>query len=92
MYSPIKDDELAAKLFKRVIDNMKEGAILLEVRCVYIREVRKITGLNFPNLKSWIAVKKKDGKFFYKNVIDNSYNYNNTDTKEWIEALPIGSL
>lgn len=92
MYSPIKDNELAAKLFKRVLDNMKDGAILLEVRCVYIREVRKITGLNFPNLKSWIAVKKKDGKFFYKNVIDNSYNYNNTNTKEWIEALPIGSL
>lgn len=92
MYSPIKDNELAAKLFKRVLDNMKDGAVFLEVRCVYIREVRKITGLNFPNLKSWIAVKKKDGKFFYKNVIDNSYNYDNTNTKEWIEALPIGSL
>lgn len=92
MYSPIKDDELAAKLFKRVIDNMKEGAVLLEVRCVYIRELRKATGLNFPNLKSWLAVKKQDGKFFYKNVIDNSYNYNNTNTKEWIEALPIGTL
>ncbi|MCU0438144.1 MAG: class I SAM-dependent methyltransferase [Raineya sp.] len=89
MYSPIKDDELAAKLFKRVIDNMKDGAILLEVRCVYISELRKLTKLNFPNLRSWIAIKKQDGKFFYKNVIDNSYNYNNTDTKKWIEVEPL---
>lgn len=89
MYSPIKDNELAAQLFKRVMDNMKEGAILLEVRCVYIRELRKATGLNFPNLKTWLAIKKQDGKFFYKNIIDNSYNYNNTNTKEWIEALPL---
>jgi len=86
MYSPIKDDQIAAKLFKRVIDNMKDGAILLEVRCVYISELRKLTKLNFPNLRSWIAVKKQNGKFFYKNVIDNSYNYNNTDTKKWIEV------
>jgi 16S rRNA G966 N2-methylase RsmD len=89
MYSPIKDNKLAAKLFKRVLDNMKEGAIFLEVRCVYIDEVRKLTKLNFPALKSWIAIKKQDGKFYYKNVIDNSYNYTNTDTKEWQEAKPL---
>ncbi|MCS6796345.1 MAG: methyltransferase domain-containing protein [Raineya sp.] len=88
MYSPIKDNQLAAKLFKRVLDNMKDGAIFLEVRCVYIDEVRKLTRLNFPPLKSWIAVKKQDGKFYYKNIIDQSYNYTNTDTKEWQEAKP----
>ncbi|KOY85835.1 hypothetical protein AD998_06460 [bacterium 336/3] len=86
MYSPIKDDEIAAKLFKRVIDNMKDGAILLEVRCVYINQLRRLTKLNFPSLRSWIAIKKQNGKFFYKNVIDNSYNYNNTETKKWIEV------
>jgi len=89
MYSPIKDDELAAKLFKRVIDNMKDGAILLEVRCVYISELRRLTKLNFPALRSWLAVKKQDGKFFYKNVLDNSYNYTNSDTKKWIEVTPL---
>ncbi|TAF67008.1 MAG: class I SAM-dependent methyltransferase [Cytophagales bacterium] len=91
LYSPIKDNELMATLFKRAMDNMKEGAVLLEVRMVYVNELRKVSKLKFPLIKSWVAVKKKEGKFYYKNILDNRYSYNNKDSKDWTLLEPYES-
>ena len=85
MYSPIKDDKMMASLFKRAMENMKEGATLLEVRCVYAEELNKQMPYNFPQLRSWLAIKKKDGKYFYKNLVENSYSYDKIDGRAWIE-------
>jgi hypothetical protein len=85
MYSPIKDNNMMATLFQRAMENMNEGAILLEVRCVYGKELSAKTGYNFPTMYSWLAVKKKDGKYFYKNVIDSAFSYDKADHREWQE-------
>jgi SAM-dependent methyltransferase len=73
-YSPIKDNELMAKLFHRAIENMKEGAIMLEVRMVYASELKKLSRLSIPNSRGYFAVKKKGGKYFYKNI-GNPYDW-----------------
>lgn len=85
MYSPIKDNDMMATLFKRAMDNMKDGAILLEVRCVYGKELRAKTGYLVPTIYSWLAIKKADGKYYYKNVIDSAYSYDSADHREWQE-------
>ncbi len=85
MYSPIKDSKMMASLFKRAMENMKEGAILLEVRCVYSDELRKQMAYDFPTINSWLAIKKKGGKYYYKNIIDGAYSYDSADNREWQE-------
>lgn len=85
MYSPIKDNKMMASLFKRAMENMKEGAILLEVRCVYSDELRKQMPYLFPTINSWLAIKKQDGNYYYKNVIDGAYSYDSADNREWKE-------
>ena len=44
--------------------NMKNGALLLEMRFAYSKELKKRTGLDFPNLEQ-IAIKKEQDKFYY---------------------------
>ncbi len=65
MYSPIKDSHLMASLYKRVMDNMKDGAWLLEVRFVYRDQLRQATGLDFPEMGNQFLLKKDGGRFFY---------------------------
>ncbi|MCU0447087.1 MAG: class I SAM-dependent methyltransferase [Microscillaceae bacterium] len=71
MYSPMKDNEAMATLFKRVMDNMKEGAVFLEVRNVYYKQLREKIGYQVPQHKGWFAVKKEGGKFFYRTSLEN---------------------
>lgn len=85
MYSPIKDDAVMASLFWRIMENLPEDAILLEVRCVYAHELNKKTPFVFPTLKSWLAVKKMRGKYFYKNVEETFYGYEIKHGRNWTE-------
>jgi hypothetical protein len=71
MYSPMKDNEAMATLFKRVMDNMKEGAIFLEVRNVYYKQLRDKIGYQVPQHKGWFAIKKEGGKFLYRTSLEN---------------------
>jgi 16S rRNA G966 N2-methylase RsmD len=64
MYSPIKDHQLQAKLCAQVMENMHEGAILLEMRMVYRQELQAITGYQIPELMD-LAIQKIGGKFYY---------------------------
>ncbi|HAI74767.1 MAG TPA: hypothetical protein DCM08_00840 [Microscillaceae bacterium] len=68
-YSPMKDDKLMAQLFQRVMKNMKNGAIFLEVRMVYVDELRELTGYKVPYERGFFAIKKIDGEFFFKNPV-----------------------
>jgi 16S rRNA G966 N2-methylase RsmD len=79
-YSPIKDNTLMAQLFSRAIENMKDGAIMLEVRMVYAPELKKKSKLAIPNVRGFLAVKKSKDKFFYKNI-NNPY--------DWVELKKI---
>ena len=65
MYSPIKSHETMAFLYERIMNNMKDGATLLEVRFVYAKEIRERTQLNFPEFSGVFAIEKVDGKFYY---------------------------
>ncbi len=85
MYSPIKDDALMASLFKKVMDNMQDEAVLVEVRFVYAEALQKISPYQFPNVRGWLAVKKSAGKFYYKNIAENAYGYYLLDGREWLE-------
>lgn len=76
MYSPMKDNDAMATLFKRVMDSLKDGAILLEVRLVYFEELRKATKLKIPQHRGWFAVKRENGRFFYRTSISGD---------DWIE-------
>jgi hypothetical protein len=82
MYSPIKDSRTMARLYKRILDNMKEEAVLLEVRMVYFYELAQLTGLDFPNIMERFAVRKSKGKLYY--AIFDGYGQ-----KEWIEIKPL---
>lgn len=64
LYSPIKNEDTMATLFYRLMLEMKENAILLEVRMVYRESLQKISGLGIPNLQD-LALTKKEGKFYY---------------------------
>lgn len=64
MYSPIKDHELMASLFYKIMQTMQEGDILVEVRMVYRPQLSEISGWEIPELSSLI-LKKEQGKFYY---------------------------
>jgi 16S rRNA G966 N2-methylase RsmD len=64
MYSPIKDHQLQAKLYAQVMENMHEGAILLEMRMVYRRELQALSGYQIPELMD-LTIQKSKGKFYY---------------------------
>lgn len=70
MYSPMKDNEAMATLFKRVMDSLRDGCVFLEVRNVYFRELRLKTGYRIPQHKGWFAVKKQDNKYYYKTSLE----------------------
>jgi len=65
MYSPIKSHETMAVLYERVMKNMKNGAILLEVRFVYAKEIKERTKLNFPAFSGVFAIEKINNQFYY---------------------------
>jgi SAM-dependent methyltransferase len=75
LYSPIKDNKVMAELFHKILQQLKEGALLLELRFVYARELREISGLNFPELSD-ITLKKENNRLYYARYHDNH--------KEWI--------
>jgi hypothetical protein len=64
MYSPIKSNTVMANLFWRIVQNMREGAILLEVRMVYQEELRKVSGLEIPH-RSELVVRKEGDQLLY---------------------------
>jgi hypothetical protein len=71
MYSPMKDNDAMATLFKRMMDNMKDGAVFLEVRNVYYRQLRDKIGYQVPQHKGWFAIKKEKDKFLYRTSLEN---------------------
>ncbi|MCU0447157.1 MAG: class I SAM-dependent methyltransferase [Microscillaceae bacterium] len=64
MYSPIKNHQKQAQLYHRVMQNMHEGAILLEMRMVYRQELETLSGYKIPELMD-LVVKKEKGKYYY---------------------------
>jgi 16S rRNA G966 N2-methylase RsmD len=77
MYSPIKNHQKMAELCHKVMQNMPEGAILMEMRLVYGRELRRVTGLEIPEQMDMV-LKKQQGKFYVA-------QYRNSE-KEWKEV------
>lgn len=69
-YSPMKDNEKMASLFKKVMDSMKDGAVFLEVRMVYFRELKAKIGYKVPQHKGFLAIKKENGKYYYKTIFN----------------------
>jgi SAM-dependent methyltransferase len=65
LYSPIKDNELMAKLTYQIMQSMKNGAKLLEVRFVYQNELAKISNLYIPPMAGLFALKKENKQFYY---------------------------
>jgi len=54
---------------------MKNGALLLEMRFVYNKELQKKTGLKFPDAAD-IVMKKENDKFYYAQMQGKQ--------KEWV--------
>jgi len=75
LYSPIKDHNQMASLFYTLMQQLKEGGVLLEVRMVYTQALRKISGYNIPEMMGTFALKKQQGKLYY-------VQYNET-RKDW---------
>jgi len=73
MYSPMKDNKKMAELYHRAMQNMKVGAILLEVRMVYFREIKELSKMDIPQHKGFFAVKKTDTGFLYQNVFNDEW-------------------
>lgn len=65
LYSPIKDNDLMAKLTYQIMQSMKNGAKLLEVRFVYRNELANISKLEIPEMAGLFALKKENKKFYY---------------------------
>lgn len=65
LYSPIKDNTMMANLTFQIMQNMKDGAKLLEVRFVYRDELVRVSGLSIPHLAGLFALKKHNNKFYY---------------------------
>jgi len=76
LYSPIRDHTQMAGLFYTLMQQLKEGGVLLEVRMVYAPELRKISGYKIPEVMGTFALKKQQGKLYY-------VQYNET-RKDWI--------
>jgi SAM-dependent methyltransferase len=64
LFAPIKDNRLMAQLAEKILQNMKNGAVLLEMSFDYSKELRKRTKLAFPDMPD-IAIKKENDKFYY---------------------------
>jgi 16S rRNA G966 N2-methylase RsmD len=76
LYSPIRKHVPMARLFYTLMQQLKEGGVLLEVRMVYMDALRKVSGYDMPNLMGTFAIKKQGGKLYY-------VRYNEAD-KDWI--------
>ncbi|EAY24213.1 class I SAM-dependent methyltransferase [Microscilla marina] len=76
LYSPIRKHVPMARLFYTLMQQLKEGGVLLEVRMVYAQALRKVSGYDIPNLMGTFALKKQGGRLYY-------VRYSNT-TKDWI--------
>lgn len=76
LYSPIRKHMPMARLFYTLMQQLKEGGVLLEVRMVYMEALRKVSGYDLPNLMGTFAIKKQGGKLYY-------VRYNEA-TKDWI--------
>ncbi|OJJ23350.1 hypothetical protein BKI52_03035 [marine bacterium AO1-C] len=76
LYSPIRNHTQMAQLFFTLMQQLKEGGILLEVRMVYAPELRKVSGYNIPEIMGTFALKKQNGKLYY-------VQYNESH-KDWI--------
>lgn len=81
MYCPIKDYQTMAQLYWRILQSMKVGTILLEVRAVYYQELKKISQLKVPKVEvpdmEYLAIRKiTDKQFEYLKIKDGQ--------KEWI--------
>lgn len=64
LYSPIKDNLTMARLTQKILNNMKDGAILLEVRFVYGEELAKLMNWQLPLSAGLFVIKKQDEKFY----------------------------
>jgi 16S rRNA G966 N2-methylase RsmD len=64
LYSPIKEGKTMAQLTDKILQNMKNGAILLEMQFNYSKELRKRTKIKFPDITD-IAIKKEGKKLYY---------------------------
>ncbi len=69
-YSPMKDNNMMATLFKKVMDSMKDGAVFLEVRMVYFKELKEKIGYKVPQHRGFFAIKKENGKYYYKTIFN----------------------
>ena len=76
LYSPIRDHVQMAGLFYTLMQQLKEGGVLLEVRMVYAPELRKVSGYRIPEMMGVFAIKKQQGKLYY---VQYGEHY-----KEWI--------
>lgn len=76
LYSPIREHTRMAGLFYTLMKQLKEGAVLLEVRMVYADQLRKVSGYNIPNMMGTFALKKQNGKLYYVQYSES--------TKDWI--------
>ncbi len=74
LFSPIKDNKIMAQLTEKILKNMKEGALLLEMRFGYHKELSKSMGLNFPKLTD-IVLKKQQGKYYYASAQSLKINW-----------------
>lgn len=76
LYSPIRKHVPMARLFYTLMQQLKEGGVLLEVRMVYADALRKISGYDIPHLMGTFAIKKQGGKLYYVRYSDT--------TKDWL--------
>lgn len=65
MYSPIRNPQKMAKLYHKIMQNMKEKTILIEVRMVYMQALKELTSINFPEITGHFIIKKQNDKFYY---------------------------
>lgn len=76
LYSPIRNHHQMARLFFTLMQQLKEGGVLLEVRMVYAEELRKVSGYAIPHMMGTFALKKQRGKLYYVQYSES--------TKDWI--------
>lgn len=74
LFSPIKDNKIMAQLTENILKNMKNGALLLEMRFAYHKELSKRLQLTLPATAD-IAIKKEGDKFYYTPAQDTAKNW-----------------
>ncbi len=81
MYIPIKEERKMSKLYNRILTNMKDGAILLEVCMAYYDDLSLESGWKIPTPDfTFFALKKQNGKLL---GLTNLYEMN------WQELVPM---